>query len=56
MRRCTANTGSCILNDAPGRRALFDKLMFSLDGEPDPWFEFEKAGVDARQFEPVGAL
>ncbi|MDE2093362.1 MAG: NAD(P)/FAD-dependent oxidoreductase, partial [Burkholderiales bacterium] len=45
-----------ILNDAPGRRALFDKLMFSLDGEPDPWFEFEKAGVDARQFEPVGAV
>jgi len=45
-----------ILNDADGRRALHDKLLFSLDGEPDPWFEFEKAGVDARQFEPLGVI
>ncbi|MES3014964.1 MAG: nitrite reductase large subunit, partial [Pseudomonadota bacterium] len=45
-----------ILNDAAGRRALHEKLLFSLDGEPDPWFEFEKAGVDARQFEPLGAI
>jgi nitrite reductase (NADH) large subunit len=45
-----------ILNDAVGRRALHEKLLFSLDGEPDPWFEFEKAGVDARQFEPLGAV
>ena len=44
-----------ILNDAEGRRALHEKLLFSLDGEPDPWFEFEKAGVDARQFEALGA-
>ena len=45
-----------ILGDADGRRALHDKLLFSLDGEPDPWFEFEKAGVDPRQFEPLGAI
>jgi nitrite reductase (NADH) large subunit len=45
-----------ILNDAAGRRALHEKLLFSLDGEPDPWFEFEKAGVDVRQFEPLGAI
>ena len=44
-----------ILEDAAGRRALHEKLLFSLDGEPDPWFEFEKAGVDARQFEALGA-
>ena len=43
-----------ILDDAPGRKALWEKLQFSLDGEPDPWFEFEKAGVDARQFDAVG--
>ena len=43
-----------ILDDAPGRKALWEKLQFSLDGEPDPWFEFEKAGVDARQFDVVG--
>ncbi|MBU6272638.1 MAG: nitrite reductase large subunit NirB [Betaproteobacteria bacterium] len=42
-----------ILEDAAGRRALWEKLQFSLDGEPDPWFEFEKAQVDLRQFAPV---
>ena len=43
-----------ILDDAEGRRALWEKLQFSLDGEPDPWFEFEKAAVDARQFTALG--
>ncbi len=42
-----------ILDDAPGRRALWEQLQFSLDGEPDPWFEFEKAQVDLRQFVPL---
>jgi nitrite reductase (NADH) large subunit len=42
-----------ILDDAANRKALWDKLQFSLDGEPDPWFEFEKAKVDLRQFEAV---
>ncbi|MBA3598026.1 MAG: NAD(P)/FAD-dependent oxidoreductase [Methylibium sp.] len=42
-----------ILDDAAGRKALWDRLQFSLDGEPDPWFEFDKAAVDARQFEPL---
>ena len=45
-----------ILDDAEGRRALWERLQFSLDGEPDPWFEFEKARVDLRQFEPVQPL
>jgi nitrite reductase (NADH) large subunit len=45
-----------ILDDAPGRQALWEKLKFSLEGEPDPWFEFDKAAVDTRQFTPVGAL
>lgn len=44
-----------ILDDAAGRKALWERLQYSLDGEPDPWFEFEKAKVDLRQFEPVGA-
>jgi nitrite reductase (NADH) large subunit len=39
-----------ILDDAEGRRALWEKLQFSLDGEPDPWFELDKAAVDTRQF------
>jgi nitrite reductase (NADH) large subunit len=42
-----------ILDDAAGRKALWEKLQFSLDGEPDPWFEHEKAKVDLRQFEVV---
>jgi nitrite reductase (NADH) large subunit len=42
-----------ILEDHAHRKALWDKLQFSLDGEPDPWFEFDKAQVDLRQFEPV---
>ncbi len=42
-----------ILDDAAGRKALWEQLQFSLDGEPDPWFEFEKAQVDLRQFAPL---
>ncbi len=45
-----------ILDDAAGRKALWERLQFSLDGEPDPWFEFDKAGLDARQFDAVAAL
>jgi nitrite reductase (NADH) large subunit len=43
-----------ILDDKAGRQALWERLQFSLDGEPDPWFEFERAAVDARQFEAIG--
>ncbi len=42
-----------ILDDAEGRKALWERLQFSLDGEPDPWFEFDKAAVDERQFTPL---
>lgn len=42
-----------ILDNAEYRKALWAKLQFSLDGEPDPWFEFAKAKVDTRQFEPI---
>ncbi len=44
-----------ILADDAGRKALWERLQFALDGEPDPWFEFDKAAVDTRQFEPVTA-
>jgi nitrite reductase (NADH) large subunit len=43
-----------ILDDVACRKALWERLQFSLDGEPDPWFEFDKAKVDTRQFTPVG--
>jgi nitrite reductase (NADH) large subunit len=42
-----------VLADATNRKHLYERLRFSLDGLPDPWFEFEKAAVDARQFEPL---
>ena len=45
-----------ILDDAEGLQALWARLQAALYGEPDPWFEFDKARVDTRQFKPVGAL
>jgi nitrite reductase (NADH) large subunit len=42
-----------ILDAVAGRKALWERLQFSLDGEPDPWFEHEKAKVDLRQFEVI---
>ncbi len=45
-----------ILEDAEGRKALNEELLFALDGEPDPWFDFQDAAVDTRQFEPVAVV
>jgi len=45
-----------IIEDAEGRKALWEQLQFALDGEPDPWFEFDKAAVDTRQFIPIKAV
>jgi nitrite reductase (NADH) large subunit len=42
-----------ILEDAEGRKALWERLQFALDGEPDPWFDFKEAAVDTRQFIPL---
>jgi nitrite reductase (NADH) large subunit len=42
-----------IVEDHAGRKALWENLQFALDGEPDPWFEFDKAAVDTRQFEAL---
>ena len=39
-----------VVDDADNRKALYERLLFSLDGEPDPWHEPEKAQVDLRQF------
>ena len=44
-----------ILEDHDGRKALWERLQFTLDGEPDPWFEFDKASVDTRQFARLDA-
>ena len=42
-----------VLDDAANRAALWDRLQFALDGEPDPWVEMEKAKVDVRQFDAL---
>lgn len=42
-----------ILDDVEGRRKLWAELQFALEGEPDPWTEFDKARVDVRQFDKV---
>ncbi len=42
-----------VLEDHDNRRALYERLLFSLDGLPDPWHEFDRAMVDARQFTPL---
>jgi nitrite reductase (NADH) large subunit len=42
-----------IVEDHEGRKVLWENLQFALDGEPDPWFEFDKASVDTRQFEAL---
>jgi nitrite reductase (NADH) large subunit len=44
-----------ILDDHAGRQALWERLQFSLDGEPDPWFDFDKASVDTRQFSALSS-
>ncbi|MEN9624851.1 MAG: hypothetical protein RJB17_1646 [Pseudomonadota bacterium] len=44
-----------ILEDHEGRKALWERLQFALDGEPDPWFDFQEAKVDTRQFSALSA-
>jgi len=38
-----------IVEDAEGRKALYGRLRFALEGTPDPWKE-RAAGEDAREF------
>ena len=42
-----------VLEDEAGRKALWAELQLALEGEPDPWFETDKAAVDMRQFVPI---
>ena len=44
-----------VLQDPDNRKALWERLQFALDGEPDPWFESSRAAVDVRQFVAVPA-
>jgi nitrite reductase (NADH) large subunit len=42
-----------VVEEEANRKALYERLLASLEGEPDPWHEPEKALVDLRQFEPL---
>ena len=44
-----------ILEDHAGRKALWERLRFALEGEPDPWLDLKQAAVDTRQFEALQA-
>jgi len=42
-----------VVNDAVERRALYERLQYALDGEPDPWHAMAEAGIDQRQYVPL---
>jgi nitrite reductase (NADH) large subunit len=42
-----------VVEDAANRRALWERLQFALDGEPDPWHDLKSARVDTRQYIPI---
>lgn len=44
-----------VVEDETRRKELYQRLLFSLEGEVDPWHEPEKAQVDTRQFEMIDA-
>ena len=41
-----------VLADSEGRKALHERLLFALDGEPDPWVE-RAAGQAEHEFAPI---
>jgi nitrite reductase (NADH) large subunit len=41
-----------VLDDAENRKALYERLLYALKDEPDPWAE-RAAGADRAQFEPL---
>lgn len=48
-----AHAKAKVVDDAENRAALWARLQFALDGEPDPWHEPERARVDLKQFVPL---
>ncbi|MDD5295870.1 MAG: nitrite reductase large subunit NirB [Rhodocyclaceae bacterium] len=44
-----------VVNDLESRKALYDRLMYALSGEKDPWGEIVSSPEKRRQFEPLRA-
>ncbi len=42
-----------VVEDAGNRKVLYERLLFALQDQPDPWHELSRARVDERQFEPL---
>ena len=42
-----------VVDDLVSRQALYERLVQDLRNAPDPWKDFERAGVDLRQFTPI---
>ena len=42
-----------VVDDLVNRQALYERLCADLKDAPDPWKDFERAGVDLRQFQPI---
>ncbi len=42
-----------ILEDAEGRRTLYERLLYSLQGTPDPWKKRVEEDEAHREFEPI---
>jgi nitrite reductase (NADH) large subunit len=42
-----------VLEDAPNRKALYERLMYALQGEKDPWLERAREGVEKHEFETL---
>jgi len=42
-----------IIDDHDGRRALYERLVFALSVEKDPWVERAKEGKHAHEFEAL---
>jgi len=44
-----------VVDDKAARRALWERLQFAIELEPDPWHEPARAGIDLRQFQRLPA-
>ena len=42
-----------VLEDAEGRKAAFDRLMYALQGATDPWAERAKNREEHKQYETI---
>ena len=42
-----------VVDDLESRKALYERLLYALSGEKDPWGEIVGSAEKRRQFEPL---